>query len=547
MTADAQISPRVLLIGRDETLDESLPAALVQSGLEVERADQITTEAIEASAPALVILFENDDADASTTDAFVRDLPKSVPVIVLSETASLGLESTAKRLPRDASPAAIAFRAGAMIRASRERQGGMSYRPPRPSAEPPPSWTVLKKTKAELREPPGRSIKSSLPAPPPSDGERTAFGDSERPTAAYPRAIESLPPAPRRPSNEIPPRGGSLAPRPSKTPFDDLPEEEEALEVAESELRDVGAGKSPEPSTFATPALSAPDESSMPTLADASPPTKAAEPETRAGGEDAVEWWEGGSSPHEPSAAPKPSVAAPVKNAAPGDRSAKLLPLGLAASTVALVVVLFFFVRGAQESEEILEDPRVEANPPAAPEPTNAPEQANARPPEETPKAAPEPAAPRARGNMSPSPRKSDPPAPATPPVATTPSATPRELPADPKAASDRLVLDVRSAIAAGDLSTARPVLEEAIALDPTNPRPYEAFARLHLVRKEAEAALEWIAKALKRRPKRAAYHVMHGDALALTGNAGGARKAWEKALALDPGDRDARARLAGK
>ena len=50
--------------------------------------------------------------------------------------------------------------------------------------------------------------------------------------------------------------------------------------------------------------------------------------------------------------------------------------------------------------------------------------------------------------------------------------------------------------------------------------------------------------KAVKKRSRRAHYHVLYGDALQLQGNTADARKAWRKALSLEPTNRTARARL---
>jgi predicted negative regulator of RcsB-dependent stress response len=40
-------------------------------------------------------------------------------------------------------------------------------------------------------------------------------------------------------------------------------------------------------------------------------------------------------------------------------------------------------------------------------------------------------------------------------------------------------------------------------------------------------------------------YHILYGDALRLEGDTDAARKAWRRALSVDPGNKAARARLA--
>lgn len=508
MTADAQISPRVLLIGHDVSLDESLPAALREAGLEVERIEARSTERVIAAHPSLVIVFEGEGStdDAAEIDAFVRELPDGLPVVVLSEAASLGLETTAKRLPRDASPAAIAFRAAALIRAAGERVSARSsYTPPRPKAEAAPAWNVLRKPKPESREAPGRTIKSSLPAPPNPSNERP-FSDSERPTAAYPRSIESLPPAPRRPRVEVSAHASVWSPSSNRPSASVVDEDEAPIEVSEAELRDA-------PST--------------------------SEPETRSEVlriDDAVDWWDGGSPPEGHAEAPEPTAARqanrrhpPRATPSPEGRRSPLLWIAAGLSGAALV---FLLLRPGDGLEPTPVAPSASDEAPPAPPTHDAPPN--------PPAVAPPPAhaeTPAAR-NEAPQPE------PVPPNQEAPPPSEPEDLPRDPKAASDALVARARPAVLQGDLAAAEPILTRAIAIDESNPRPYEAFARLYLARRDGPAALAWIDKALKRRPKRAAYHVMRGDALKLGGDTSAARKAYEKALALDPRDRDARARV---
>jgi Flp pilus assembly protein TadD len=58
-----------------------------------------------------------------------------------------------------------------------------------------------------------------------------------------------------------------------------------------------------------------------------------------------------------------------------------------------------------------------------------------------------------------------------------------------------------------------------------------------------AEAAA-LLRQAVERRPRRATYRIWLGDALAGSGDAAGARREWERALELDPGNRRAERRL---
>jgi predicted negative regulator of RcsB-dependent stress response len=70
-------------------------------------------------------------------------------------------------------------------------------------------------------------------------------------------------------------------------------------------------------------------------------------------------------------------------------------------------------------------------------------------------------------------------------------------------------------------------------------------YATLYLAKKDADRAVKWAKKAVKKRSRRPQYHVLYGDALLLEGDTAAARKAWRKALAIDPDNRAAKSRLA--
>jgi Flp pilus assembly protein TadD len=69
-------------------------------------------------------------------------------------------------------------------------------------------------------------------------------------------------------------------------------------------------------------------------------------------------------------------------------------------------------------------------------------------------------------------------------------------------------------------------------------------YATLYLEKKDGERAAIWAKRAVRKRPRRAEYHILYGDALRLQGDAEGASKAWRKALSVDPGNKAARNRL---
>jgi len=96
-----------------------------------------------------------------------------------------------------------------------------------------------------------------------------------------------------------------------------------------------------------------------------------------------------------------------------------------------------------------------------------------------------------------------------------------------------------------GKLGLAQATLDRAWELDPKNPQAMAGYARLYLAEKNGDQAEKWARKAVRKRPKRAPYRVLYGDALMLQGKTGEARAAYRKALSIDPNNRTARARLA--
>jgi Tfp pilus assembly protein PilF len=119
------------------------------------------------------------------------------------------------------------------------------------------------------------------------------------------------------------------------------------------------------------------------------------------------------------------------------------------------------------------------------------------------------------------------------------------ELPRDPAKASDALVHRALPLIRRGELRLAEATLDRAWELDPQNPQAMAGYATLYLASKDGDRAAKWAAKAVQKRPRRAQYHLLFGDALRLQGEIEAARKAWRRALSLDPRNKAARSRLA--
>jgi CheY-like chemotaxis protein len=120
-----------------------------------------------------------------------------------------------------------------------------------------------------------------------------------------------------------------------------------------------------------------------------------------------------------------------------------------------------------------------------------------------------------------------------------------QNLPRDPAKASDVLVHRALPLIRSGELRLAEATLDRAWELDPKNPQAMAGYATLFIAKKDGARATKWAKKAIRKRSRRAEYHVLYGDAAKLEGDIEAARKSWRKALSLDPGNKAAKSRLA--
>jgi cytochrome c-type biogenesis protein CcmH/NrfG len=99
--------------------------------------------------------------------------------------------------------------------------------------------------------------------------------------------------------------------------------------------------------------------------------------------------------------------------------------------------------------------------------------------------------------------------------------------------------------IRSGQLRLAEATLDRAWELDPKNPQAMAGYATLFIAKNDPDRATKWAKKAVRKRSRRTEYQVLYGDALQLEGDTDAARKAWRKALSIDPENRAAKARLA--
>lgn len=87
-------------------------------------------------------------------------------------------------------------------------------------------------------------------------------------------------------------------------------------------------------------------------------------------------------------------------------------------------------------------------------------------------------------------------------------------------------------------------VMRELLRREPRNHHAMEMLAKALIDQDQGAEAAKWAAGAVARRPKRARYRVLQGDALLMAGDQAAARAAWQKALQLEPGNKAIKRRL---
>ena len=102
----------------------------------------------------------------------------------------------------------------------------------------------------------------------------------------------------------------------------------------------------------------------------------------------------------------------------------------------------------------------------------------------------------------------------------------------------------LRTARRAGTSDLAERLYRRVLQLEPREHHAMVGLAEILMARNAHAEAAELLRQAVRRRPRRAPYRVLLGDALAGSGDGAGARREWERALELAPNDARARRRL---
>jgi predicted Zn-dependent protease len=108
----------------------------------------------------------------------------------------------------------------------------------------------------------------------------------------------------------------------------------------------------------------------------------------------------------------------------------------------------------------------------------------------------------------------------------------------------DRLLLAAHHKLAADDLAGAEALARRAIANNADDHHAMEALVEVLIEETRGAEAVKYAVQIVRKRPKRVAYRMLEGDARLLANDKIGAERAWREALALDPGNRDAKRRL---
>jgi Flp pilus assembly protein TadD len=107
-----------------------------------------------------------------------------------------------------------------------------------------------------------------------------------------------------------------------------------------------------------------------------------------------------------------------------------------------------------------------------------------------------------------------------------------------------KLLLAARNRVSNGDALGAAAMLERAVARDPDDHHLQDGLAQALLALGKGKEALAYAQKIIKKRPRRAAYRLLEGDAYMLLGNRVAAVSSWRVALELEPLNGEAKRRL---
>jgi predicted Zn-dependent protease len=134
--------------------------------------------------------------------------------------------------------------------------------------------------------------------------------------------------------------------------------------------------------------------------------------------------------------------------------------------------------------------------------------------------------------------------APTPAPVAKSAAPAPAAADSSAEAGDGKLMAAARARLNAHDVDGAETLAREALAQDRDDHHAMEVLAQALIDQHRGAEALKYAQLIVKKRPKRAAYRVIEGDAKSLLGDQAGAQSAWEQALTLEPNNKSIQHRL---
>jgi hypothetical protein len=207
---------------------------------------------------------------------------------------------------------------------------------------------------------------------------------------------------------------------------------------------------------------------------------------------------------------------------------------------------------------EIVPDPFAEPAPPisrgagvAAPAPSKAPVPVAAVPAQAVATAAAPAAAPAAKAAPAVNPSAGAKPAAAAPVAApAAPKAPVAAAPSEPVvddtagAGSEQLVALARKALADENAAGAEALARRALAKAADDHHAMEVLARALIDQDRGPEAVTFARRMVEKRKKRVPYRLLLGDALLMVGDTVGARREWQAAAIIEPGNREVKQRL---
>jgi predicted Zn-dependent protease len=117
--------------------------------------------------------------------------------------------------------------------------------------------------------------------------------------------------------------------------------------------------------------------------------------------------------------------------------------------------------------------------------------------------------------------------------------------PTGDRAVAQKMVSLARNKLKARDAAGAAALMLRLVTNDPEDHHAMEVLVRAWIAMGRGEDAVGYAELIVKKRPRRAAYRVLEGDARLSAGDAAGAQVAWRVALQLEPDNVEAKRRLA--